>query len=95
MEVVCDHHEDGEEDGDGMPRMGVKEEGACRGREEVSYAYSFSAPYPDLTRGQVEDGGGGGVRYLTVVRAGVVPWKVGVDEEEGEGAAGREESVHV
>lgn len=105
--VYDDQHEGGEEEGgggrrhgtcrfrDGVPRMGVKEEaGACRGRDEVLYAYSFSAPYPDLTREQGVDGGGGGgeARYLTVVQAGVVPGKEdGVDG----GEVGQEESVDV
>lgn len=110
--VYDDQHEGGgegeDEDGggrrhgtcrfrDGVPRMGVKEEaGACRGRDEVLYAYSFSAPYPDLTREQGVDGGGGGgggeARYLTVVQAGVVPGKEdGVDG----GEVGQEESVDV
>lgn len=110
MEVVYDdQHEGGEdEDGggrrhgtcrfrDGVPRMGVKEEaGAYRGRDEVLYAYSFSAPYPDLTREQGVDGGGGGggeARYLTVVQAGVVPGKE--DGVDGEGEVGQEESVDV
>lgn len=100
--------EGGEEDGgggrhgtcrfrDGVPRMGVKEEaGACRGRDEVLYAYSFSAPYPDLTREQGVDGGGGGgggeARYLTVVQAGVVPGK---EDGVGGGEVGQEESVDV
>lgn len=48
--------------------MGEGEEaGACRGLDEVSYAYPSSVPYPRLTRGQaveeeeegvVVDGGG-------------------------------------
>lgn len=104
VEVVYDQHEggDGDEDEeeDGVPRMGVKEEAGDRGRE-ILYAYSFSAPYPNLTREREEDGGGaGGARYLAVVQAGVVPGKEGVDEEEGEGEeeeeeVGQEEWVHV
>lgn len=101
VEVVYDQHggggedEDGEEDG--VPRMGVKEEAGDRGRE-ILYAYSFSAPYPNLTREREEDGGGGGgARYLAVVQAGVVPGKEGVDEEEEEEEeeVGQEEWVHV
>lgn len=104
VEVVYDQHggggegEDGEEDGG--PRMGVKEEAGDRGRE-ILYAYSFSAPYPNLTREREEDGGGaGGARYLAVVQAGVVPGKEGVDEEgeeeeEEEEEVGQEEWVHV
>lgn len=108
VEVVYDQHGgggeggDGDEDGeeDGVPRMGVKEEAGDRGRE-ILYAYSFSAPYPNLIREREEDGGGaGGARYLAVVQAGVVPGKEGVDEEEGEGEeeeeeVGQEEWVHV
>lgn len=116
--MVCDQHEGGEEgeehegedegeDEDEEEEDGEDEAGDC-GRETL-YAYSLSAPYPDLTRGQVEYGGcGGGARYLTVVQAGVVPGKEGVDEvgvdgvegeeevvEEEEGEVGQEESVDV
>lgn len=116
--MVCDQHEGGEQGEDeGEDEGGEGEEGEDEGEDEagdrgreILYAYSFSAPYPDLTRGQVEYGGcGGGARYLTVVQAGVVPGKEGVDEvgvdgveeeeeevvEEEEGEVGQEESVDV
>lgn len=115
--MVCDQHEGGEEGEEHEGEDEGEEEGEDEGEDEagdrgreILYAYSFSAPYPDLTRGQVEYGGcGGGARHLTVVQAGVVPGKEGVDEVgvdgveeeeevvvvEEEGEVGQEESVDV